>query len=96
MPFNVFLCFEATIVLVCYINFWILISVPFLIGTYWIIRKSYLASSREIKRLEAISRSPLYSFLTTTLEGLASLRVISPAQVTLGRFQDVFIEYLDT
>lgn len=34
----------------------------------------YVRSSREIKRLEAISRSPVYSFFSSTIDGLANLR----------------------
>ncbi|EPZ35647.1 ABC transporter domain-containing protein [Rozella allomycis CSF55] len=50
-----------------------------LIPIVWIsiyYRNAYVASSREIKRLDAISRSPIYSFLSTSLSGLATIRTM--------------------
>eukprot|EP00953_Heterococcus_sp_UTEX-ZZ885_P022104 12272-Heterococcus_DN1.PRE.2 len=41
---------------------------------FWFARRRYLASSREIKRLEAVSRSPVYAEFGATLNGLTTLR----------------------
>lgn len=39
----------------------------------------YLATSRELKRLDAVSRSPVFSFFGETLAGLPVIRVsVSP------------------
>ena len=38
------------------------------------VRSFYLKSSREIKRLEALSRSPVYAHLSETLTGLVTVR----------------------
>jgi len=35
----------------------------------------YLSTSRELKRLDAVSRSPIFSFFGETLAGLAVIRV---------------------
>lgn len=35
----------------------------------------YLATSRELKRLDAVSRSPVFSFFGETLSGLPVIRV---------------------
>ncbi|KAI8918715.1 P-loop containing nucleoside triphosphate hydrolase protein [Entophlyctis helioformis] len=53
-----------------------LFIVPFLpvMGLYYIIQKVYRASSRELKRLESISRSPLYAHIGETLNGIATIR----------------------
>lgn len=42
----------------------------------------YLATSRELKRLDAVSRSPIFSFFGETLAGLPVIRV-SPSLITL-------------
>ena len=37
----------------------------------------YLSTSRELKRLDAVSRSPIFSFFGETLAGLPVIRVSS-------------------
>ena len=39
-----------------------------------ILRKKYMCSTREIKRWEAVTRSPIYADFSSTLEGLVTLR----------------------
>ena len=41
----------------------------------WLNRRYYLATSRELKRLDAVSRSPVFSFFGETLAGLPVIRV---------------------
>lgn len=64
----------ATILLVCVINPWIFILMVPLVGLFLYIRKYYLATGREIKRLEAVLRSPLYAHITTSVTGAATIR----------------------
>jgi ATP-binding cassette subfamily C (CFTR/MRP) protein 1 len=42
-----------------------------------LIYRYYLATSRELKCLDAISRSPIFSFFGETLAGLPVIRVSS-------------------
>ncbi|ORX35410.1 putative metal resistance protein ycf1 [Kockovaella imperatae] len=44
---------------------------------YRVVMKYYLATSRELKRLDAISRSPIFSFFGETLSGLTVIRGFS-------------------
>ncbi|KAL7423700.1 hypothetical protein Q5752_001282 [Cryptotrichosporon argae] len=41
---------------------------------YRIVMRYYLATSRELKRLDAVSRSPIFSYFGETLSGLAVIR----------------------
>jgi ABC-type multidrug transport system fused ATPase/permease subunit len=50
------------------------------------IRQCFLLTSRETKRLEAVARSPVYAFLSETLEGLASIRAFRAA----ASFEKIF------
>ena len=59
----------GTIILVAAIVPYSLAVLPFVFLLLWRIKFVYLASSREIKRLEAITRSPIYAFLSTALNG---------------------------
>eukprot|EP00445_Apocalathium_hangoei_P022043 CAMPEP_0203899804 /NCGR_PEP_ID=MMETSP0359-20131031/42153_1 /ASSEMBLY_ACC=CAM_ASM_000338 /TAXON_ID=268821 /ORGANISM="Scrippsiella Hangoei, Strain SHTV-5" /LENGTH=1320 /DNA_ID=CAMNT_0050823127 /DNA_START=104 /DNA_END=4066 /DNA_ORIENTATION=- len=54
----------------------VLIAVPFCAVAFVRIRACYMASSRELKRLEAVSRSPLLATLSEALEGLTSIRAM--------------------
>jgi hypothetical protein len=46
---------------------------------YRIVMRYYLSTSRELKRLDAVSRSPIFSFFGETLSGLAVIRVSQTA-----------------
>ncbi|KAL5251848.1 hypothetical protein ACHWQZ_G014863 [Mnemiopsis leidyi] len=66
--------YTATIALILYANYWFifaLIPIAFLMG--FTIRY-YLGTSIEIRRIEAIKRSPILSHLSATLSGLTTIR----------------------
>lgn len=48
--------------------------IPFLLYSFYILRYKYIASGRELKRLDAITRSPIYADFSASLEGLTTLR----------------------
>ncbi|OGM41659.1 ATP-binding cassette transporter [Aspergillus bombycis] len=50
------------------------ISVPFLIISVLILQHFYLKTSRQLRLLDLESRSPLYSYLLDTVEGLATIQ----------------------
>ncbi|KAJ7364775.1 P-loop containing nucleoside triphosphate hydrolase protein, partial [Mycena albidolilacea] len=53
---------------------WVAVILPFLavLGTYFV--KFYLATSKQFRRLESASKSPLYTLFGTTLAGLITVR----------------------
>ena len=64
-------------------------------------RTFYLRSAREIKRLEAISRSPVYSFFSSTMDGLSNLRYLenhclSSFMKVQDRNTEAYLSYLST
>ena len=69
---------------------------------YRIVMRYYLATSRELKRLDAVSRSPIFSFFGETLSGLAVIRVglmsISDKTDELGLRADetIYCQYRDS
>ena len=64
----------SAIILPSLLNPWILLVVaPLVISCIYIV-KYYLISTRELKRLESIYRSPVFSHISETLKGLDSIR----------------------
>ena len=50
------------------------------------IRRRYTPCSRDLKRLEGIARSPSYSYLTSTIEGLKVIRSYHAEQICSAEF----------
>jgi ABC-type multidrug transport system fused ATPase/permease subunit len=70
---------------------WVLIAVAPLLIWFWHLRARYVASAREIKRIEAVTRSPVYASFTATLQGLPTLRAYGVESF----FDALFAERLD-
>jgi len=43
-------------------------------GVYYWVQRYYLRTSRELKRLDSVSRSPIYSHFQETLGGITTIR----------------------
>jgi ATP-binding cassette subfamily C (CFTR/MRP) protein 1 len=64
----------ATFVMICVVfPIYLAPLVPLLIFYYYA-QRFYRATSRELKRIDAITRSPLYAHFNETLTGLATIR----------------------
>ncbi|XP_043529381.1 ATP-binding cassette sub-family C member 4-like [Frieseomelitta varia] len=76
----------------CIVNPLFLIPIAFL-GTvsYWV-RKVFLKTSKNVKRMEGMTRSPVFTHLTTTLNGLTTIRAYCAQDILKKEFdklQDV-------
>ncbi|CAE8642536.1 unnamed protein product, partial [Polarella glacialis] len=69
------MCYVLSSALVCVATSpYVLLALVPMLFVFVKVRKLYSASSRELKRLEAISRSPLYVHFQETLAGLVHIR----------------------
>ena len=64
----------SAVVLPSVLNPWVLPVLLPLIAVFVLIAKYYVKTSRELRRLEALNRSPVFSHLATTLDGLVTIR----------------------
>ncbi|XP_078147164.1 ATP-binding cassette sub-family C member 4-like [Centroberyx gerrardi] len=70
---------------------WILIPVLPLLLVFLFLRRYFLQTSRDIKRLESTTRSPVFSHLSSSLQGLWTIRAFRAEE----RFQKTFDAHQD-
>ncbi|KAM4699820.1 ATP-binding cassette sub-family C member 4 [Discoglossus pictus] len=70
---------------------WILIPLLPLVIIFFFLRRFFLETSRDIKRLESTTRSPVFSHLSSSLQGLWTIRACKAE----GRFQEIFDTHQD-
>ncbi|XP_034300532.2 ATP-binding cassette sub-family C member 4-like [Magallana gigas] len=80
-----------TIVITCIINPFLLLPFTPLVIVIYFIRLFSLPTTRNMKRLEAMTQSPIFSHISDTLVGLQSIRALGMSRKFLqdfDRFQD--------
>ncbi len=65
----------------------ILLVVPPLIVLFMRLRKTFVCTTRELKRLEGIARSPIYAMVSESLDGIATIRTNSKIGYFMGKFE---------
>ena len=65
---------------------WSLLPILPLTGVLIVLRRFYMSSSRDIKRLEGVSKSPVFSQLSTSLRGLTTIRALDGQQMLQEEF----------
>ncbi|XP_028048118.1 multidrug resistance-associated protein 5 isoform X5 [Monomorium pharaonis] len=86
---NIFTCSFA-IFFICGILPWF--SLPLLLfGTlFFFVGKLFRIGMRDLKRMENVSRSPVLSFVTTTIQGLSTIHAFQKEKNFLYRFEELF------
>ncbi|XP_077301221.1 putative multidrug resistance-associated protein lethal(2)03659 [Arctopsyche grandis] len=62
------------LVVICAVNYWLLAPTSIILLILLVIRSVYISSGRSLKRLEGISRSPAFTHVNATMNGLDTIR----------------------
>ncbi|KAL6424777.1 hypothetical protein ACFW04_010016 [Cataglyphis niger] len=74
------------IIVVAIANVWLLIPTLIVGIIFYYLRIFYLATSRSVKRLEGITRSPVFAHLSATLQGLPTIRAFGAHEILTKEF----------
>ncbi|XP_075154249.1 red dog mine [Haematobia irritans] len=79
---------SGVMIIVSVANYWLLVPAILIIMCLVVIRFIYIKTSRSVKRLESISRSPVYSLTNQTFQGLATIRALEGESALESEFHD--------
>ncbi|GLV41553.1 uncharacterized protein CBL_06782 [Carabus blaptoides fortunei] len=81
---QIFLVMSGIITMVVLVNPWMILPALVMGLVFYVVRVVYLATAQDIKRLEGITRSPVFSHVSASLDGLTTIRA-SGAQFLLQK-----------
>ncbi|KAN0041553.1 hypothetical protein ACTFIV_004095 [Dictyostelium citrinum] len=74
MFLNTFCQVVGSIIVIAWVSPFIILAMVPVAALFYFIQKYYLNSSRELTRLEGVSRSPIYAHFSETLAGVTTIR----------------------
>jgi ATP-binding cassette subfamily C (CFTR/MRP) protein 4 len=85
---QIFLALAGIVVVVAIVNPYTLIPTLLIAILFYFMRKIYLMSSRNLKRMDATTRSPVFSHLAATLNGLSTIRAFNAESILSEEFDN--------
>ncbi|XP_048482044.1 ATP-binding cassette sub-family C member 4 [Plutella xylostella] len=76
------------VIVVAVVNYWLLLPTMAIALIFYGLRIFYLSSSRSIKRLEGVTRSPVFSHLNATLQGITTIRAFGAQEALIREFDN--------
>ncbi|OXU26939.1 hypothetical protein TSAR_013829 [Trichomalopsis sarcophagae] len=78
----------AAFVVVTTVNPWLIIPAIFVGFVFYFFSLFFIKTSRSIKRLEAITRSPVFGHVSDSLQGLTTIRALRAREILIDEFDD--------
>ncbi|XP_050485106.1 ATP-binding cassette sub-family C member 5-like isoform X2 [Bombus huntii] len=85
---NIITCSFA-IIAICAILPWFCIPLIILAAVFFYISKIFRVAMRDFKRIESTSRSPVLSFVTTTIHGLNTIHAFQKGKAFVNKFEEL-------
>ncbi|XP_046426437.1 probable multidrug resistance-associated protein lethal(2)03659 isoform X1 [Neodiprion fabricii] len=76
----------GVIVVVAIANPWLMIPTVVIGFIFYLFRIIYMSTSRSVKRLEGVTRSPVFAHLNATLQGLTTIRAFQAGETLTAEF----------
>ncbi|XP_045489358.1 probable multidrug resistance-associated protein lethal(2)03659 isoform X1 [Pieris rapae] len=76
------------VVVVATVNYWLLLPTLAIGFVFYGLRIFYIATSRSIKRLEGVTRSPVFSHLNASLQGITTIRAFGAQETLIKEFDN--------
>ncbi|XP_055617486.1 ATP-binding cassette sub-family C member 4-like [Toxorhynchites rutilus septentrionalis] len=81
-----FVEFTAIISLVAIVNYWLLLPTAVMGVLFFILRHIYTNTARSIKRVESLTRSPIFSHANASFQGLTTIRAFGAEKIVAYEF----------
>ncbi|KAK4880306.1 hypothetical protein RN001_008452 [Aquatica leii] len=78
----------SIITIVTTVNYWLIIPTVLIFVLFFFMRMFYLTTSRNIKRLEGTTRSPVFAHLNASLQGLTTIRAFGAQSILEKEFDN--------
>ncbi|XP_054723461.1 ATP-binding cassette sub-family C member 4-like isoform X2 [Uloborus diversus] len=88
---EIFCSLLGIICVVAIVEPWLLLPTAIISVLFVLLRRFYLPTARDVKRYEGITRSPVFSHLSTSLYGLTTIRAFKvqhPFELSFDHYQD--------
>mmetsp|Transcript_3016 Transcript_3016/g.5269 ORF Transcript_3016/g.5269 Transcript_3016/m.5269 type:complete len:1430 (+) Transcript_3016:168-4457(+) len=74
----------GTVATICMVLPWFALPIVPIMGVYYLVQKRYRPVSRDLQRLESVSRSPIFAQFSETLQGVATVRAFDLQAAFVG------------
>lgn len=78
----------SIVIIIGIINVYLMIPTFFIVIIFYKFRVFYLSTSRSVKRLEGVTRSPVFAHLNASLQGLTTIRAYEAEQILSNEFDN--------
>lgn len=83
---QVLLVMTGILTMVTIVNYWLLIPVVVMGFFFYKVRGIYVATAQDVKRLEGTTRSPVFSHISASLNGLSTIRAFEAQEMVSKEF----------